>query len=49
VLINKVESAAEFERAREVARSVIQTSRIGRVAIGALRKDVAAGWEVWTR
>jgi molybdenum cofactor cytidylyltransferase len=49
VLINKVESAAEFERAREVARSVIQTPRIGRVAIGALRGDVAAGWEVWTQ
>jgi molybdenum cofactor cytidylyltransferase len=49
VLINKVESAAQFEAARAVARSVIQHPRVGRVAIGALRRGIAADWEVWTQ
>jgi molybdenum cofactor cytidylyltransferase len=49
VLINKVESASQFDAARQVAHGVIQNSRIERVAIGALRGRVASDWEVWTQ
>ncbi len=49
VLINKVESASQWEAARQVARGVLQDSRVERVVIGALRAPVPSGWEVWTR
>jgi molybdenum cofactor cytidylyltransferase len=49
VLINKVESAAQLDDARQVARGVLQNTRVGRVAIGALRGQVPSDWEVWTR
>ncbi len=49
VLINKVESASQLDDARQVARGVLQNTRVGRVAIGALRGQVPSDWEVWTR
>jgi molybdenum cofactor cytidylyltransferase len=49
VLINKVESPPEWEAARRVARSIVDESRVERVAIGALKGRSASGWEVWSR
>jgi molybdenum cofactor cytidylyltransferase len=49
VLINKVESASQLDDARQVARNILQNSRVGRVAVGALRGAVRSDWEVWTQ
>jgi probable selenium-dependent hydroxylase accessory protein YqeC len=46
VLINKVESQAQRDAAREVARFVLREPRVERVAIGALREGLSATWEV---
>ncbi len=49
VLINKVESAAEFALAREAANQILRNPSVERVAIGALLGDGAKGWVVCTR
>lgn len=49
VLINKVESAAEYALAREIADRMLRDSPLERVAIGALLGDDAKGWVVCTR
>jgi probable selenium-dependent hydroxylase accessory protein YqeC len=48
VLINKVESAAEFALAREVADQILRDPTVERAAIGALLGDGATGWVVCT-
>jgi molybdenum cofactor cytidylyltransferase len=49
VLINKVESAAEYALAREVADAVLRDSSVECVVVGALLGDDAKGWVVCTR
>jgi molybdenum cofactor cytidylyltransferase len=49
VLINKVESAAEYALAREVADAVLRDSSVECVAVGALLGGDAKGWVVCTR
>jgi molybdenum cofactor cytidylyltransferase len=49
VLINKVESAAEYALAREAANQILRTPAVERVAIGAVLGDGAKGWVVCTR
>ena len=46
VLLNKVESPAQRDAAREVARCVLRESPVERVAIGALHAGLSAAWEV---
>ncbi len=49
VLINKVESAAEFALAREAADPILRDPTVERVAIGALLGAEAKGWVVCSR
>jgi molybdenum cofactor cytidylyltransferase len=49
VLINKVESAAEFALARETADAILRESSVERVLAGALLGGDANGWRVYTR
>ena len=49
VLINKVESPAQLEAARRVARCILREPRVERVAIGALRGRLSSDWEVCSR
>jgi hypothetical protein len=49
VLINKVESAAEYALAREAANQILRSPSVERVAIGALLGGGAKGWVVCTR
>ncbi len=49
VLINKVESPAQLEAARRVARCILREPRVERVAIGALRGRLSPDWEVCSR
>ena len=49
VLINKVESAAQWEAARRTARCILEEPHVERVAIGAVQGKDASGWEVWSR
>ncbi|MBW2493956.1 MAG: putative selenium-dependent hydroxylase accessory protein YqeC, partial [Deltaproteobacteria bacterium] len=49
VLINKVESAAELERARETADAILREPSVERVVIGALLGAGAKGWRVCGR
>jgi probable selenium-dependent hydroxylase accessory protein YqeC len=49
VLINKVESSAQRDAAHRTADSVLREARAERVAIGALRGDLRAGWELRSR
>jgi molybdenum cofactor cytidylyltransferase len=46
VLLNKVESPAQREAAREVARWALREPRVERVAIGGLREGLSSAWEV---
>jgi molybdenum cofactor cytidylyltransferase len=47
VLINKVESPAQLETARLVARFILRDPRVERVAIGALQGRSPGDWELW--
>jgi molybdenum cofactor cytidylyltransferase len=49
VLINKVETAAEFAIAREVAEQILPDAAVERVAVGALLGADGADWLVCTR
>jgi molybdenum cofactor cytidylyltransferase len=49
VLINKVESAAEYALAREVADPILRDPTVERVVIGALLGDESKGWVVCSR
>jgi molybdenum cofactor cytidylyltransferase len=49
VLINKVETDADFAVAREVAEWILREDAVERVVIGALLGGDAAGWVVCTR
>jgi molybdenum cofactor cytidylyltransferase len=49
VLINKVESRTEIEAAHQTADHILHESRVERVAIGARRGDLRAGWALRTR
>jgi probable selenium-dependent hydroxylase accessory protein YqeC len=49
VLINKVESAAEYALAREVAEQILLDVAVERVAVGALLGADGADWWVYTR
>jgi molybdenum cofactor cytidylyltransferase len=48
VLVNKVESGAQWESARRIARCVLREPRVERVAGGALLGAPDASWEVWS-
>jgi molybdenum cofactor cytidylyltransferase len=49
VLINKVESPAQRDAARRVARGILREPRVERVAIGALQGRPAPDWETCLR
>jgi molybdenum cofactor cytidylyltransferase len=49
ILINKVESAAEYALARESAEAILRDPLVERVVIGALLGDGEKGWAVCTR
>lgn len=49
VLINKVESPAQSDAARSVARGILREPRVERVAIGALQGRPAPDWEIYRR
>ena len=49
LLLNKVETSAQREAAHRVAKAALQTPRVERVAIGALRPGSPHPWEVQVR
>ncbi len=49
ILVNKVETPAELDRARALAAALLDESDVDRVAMGALQAGPDSEWEVWRR